>query len=78
MKNGTFGKEKDIPIQKKDEKNLSDEIDLDLGEDDDDVGNSENKNKKEENQRYTNMKQRTKALYAFTAASCPHCKPQET
>ena len=58
MKNGTFGKEKDIPIQKKDEKNLSDEIDLDLGEDDDDVGNSENKNKKEENQIESNEKEK--------------------
>ena len=57
MKNGTFGKEKDIPIQKKDEKNISDEAELDLG-DDDDIENSENEKKddKEKEQLETNEK----------------------
>ena len=57
MKNGAFGKEKDIPIQKKDEKNISDEAELDLG-DDDDIENSENEKKddKEKEQLETNEK----------------------
>ena len=57
MKNGTFGKEKDIPMQKKDEKNISDEAELDLG-DDDDIENSENEKKddKEKEQLETNEK----------------------
>ena len=50
MKNGTFGKEKDVPIQKKNEKNISDEVDLDLGDDndenDDNIGDSENDSNK--------------------------------
>ena len=50
MKNGTFGKEKDVPMQKKDEKNISDEVDLDLGDDndenDDNIGDSENDSNK--------------------------------
>ena len=33
MKNGIFGKENDTPIQKKYEKSISDDIDIDLGDD---------------------------------------------
>jgi hypothetical protein len=33
MKNGIFGRENDTPIQKKYEKNISDDIDIDLGDD---------------------------------------------
>ena len=33
MKNGIFGKENDIPIQKKYEKSISDDIEIDLGDD---------------------------------------------
>ena len=33
MKNGIFGRENDTPIQKKYEKSISDDIDIDLGDD---------------------------------------------
>ena len=33
MKNRFFGREKDTPIQKKYEKSISDDIDIDLGDD---------------------------------------------
>ena len=33
MKNGIFGSENDTPIQKKYEKSISDDIDIDLGDD---------------------------------------------
>ena len=46
MKNGIFGKENDIPIQKKYEKSISDDIDIDLG---DDISlDKDNINKKED------------------------------
>ena len=34
MKNGIFGKLNDTPIKKLDEKNISDDVELDLGEED--------------------------------------------
>ena len=46
MKNGIFGKENDTPIQKKYEKSISDDIDIDLG---DDISlDKDNINKKED------------------------------
>jgi hypothetical protein len=49
MKDGTFGKDKDIPIQKKDEENMSDDdVDLDMDDENDDkINNSSNENNKE-------------------------------
>ena len=61
MKNGTFGKEKDIPIQKKDEKNISDEAELDLG-DDDDIENSENEKKDDKEKEQLETNEKTKKL----------------
>ena len=45
MKNGIFGSENDTPIQKKYEKSISDDIDIDLG---DDIFDKDNINKKED------------------------------
>ena len=61
MKNGTFGKEKDIPIQKKDEKNISDEAELDLG-DDDEIENSENEKKDDKEKEQLETNEKTKKL----------------
>ena len=61
MKNGAFGKEKDIPIQKKDEKNISDEAELDLG-DDDDIENSENEKKDDKEKEQLETNEKTKKL----------------
>jgi hypothetical protein len=58
MKDGTFGKDKDIPIQKKDEENMSDDdVDLDMDDENDDkINNSSNENNKEKKELNTKNK----------------------
>ena len=58
MKDGTFGKDKDIPIQKKDEENMSDDdVDLDMDDENDDkINNSSNENNKEKKELTTKNK----------------------
>jgi len=58
MKDGTFGKDKDIPIQKKDEQNMSDDdVDLDMDDENDDkINNSSNENNKEKKELNTKNK----------------------
>ena len=58
MKDGTFGKDKDIPIQKKDEENMSDDdVDLDMDDENDDkINNSSNENNKEKKEPETKNK----------------------
>ena len=58
MKDGTFGKDKDIPIQKKDEENMSDDdVDLDMDDENDDkINNSSNENNKEKKELDTKNK----------------------
>ena len=58
MKDGTFGKDKDIPIQKKDEENMSDDdVDLDMDDENDDkINNSTNENNKEKKELNTKNK----------------------
>jgi len=58
MKDGTFGKDKDIPIQKKDEENMSDDdVDLDMDDENDDkMNNSSNENNKEKKELNTKNK----------------------
>ena len=57
-KDGTFGKDKDIPIQKKDEENMSDDdVDLDMDDENDDkINNSSNENNKEKKEPETKNK----------------------
>ena len=58
MKDGTFGKDKDIPIQKKDEENMSDDdVDLDMDDENDDkINNSSKENNKEKKELNTKNK----------------------
>ena len=58
MKDGTFGKDKDIPIQKKDEENMSDDdVDLDMDDENDDkINNSSNENNIEKKELTTKNK----------------------
>ena len=50
MKNGSFGKENDVPIKIKDENEINDEVELDLGEDNNmNSSNKKNDNKEEKN-----------------------------
>ena len=50
MKNGSFGKEKDFPLQKKTINDLSDEEELDVDDDKDFNANKNNNNKSDENE----------------------------
>ena len=62
MKNGSFGKDKDYPIKKRNEDNISDEVELDLSEENSDIKDKKKKNEKESTGKNEEIKEKNKKM----------------
>jgi len=62
MKNGSFGKDKDCPIKKRNEDNTSDEVELDLSEENSDIKDKKKKNEKESTGKNEEIKEKNKKM----------------
>ncbi len=62
MINGSFGKDKDYPIKKRNEDNTSDEVELDLSEENSDIKDKKKKNKKESTGKNEEIKEKNKKM----------------
>ena len=62
MKNGSVGKDKDYPIKKRNEDNTSDEVELDLSEENSDIKDKKKKNEKESTRKNEEIKEKNKKM----------------